>query len=198
MTNLEFFLNFSLRFSWFNHQTHPPLRILLSIQCYQPCRRIPHSRTAPCAKWSRVWARWMSSRRSPVPAKSTVCSPGLSPARRLWMPIAPAGRGRVSHRLARSSLPAAARFRARPARGRPRRYTAAERAAARAPLLRDARTVPASAARRPRGRARHAAAGAARGGLAVHRTATRRPTPRDRRSPAAAPAAPALGIGLGQ
>src|SRR5215510_698716 len=39
------------------------------------------ARSAPLAKVSRLWDRWTSSRRSPGPPKSTVCSPTISPAR---------------------------------------------------------------------------------------------------------------------
>ena len=50
------------------------------------------ARTAPRAKCSRVAARWMSSSRSPRPRSSSVCSPGLSPPRRVCTAIAPSGR----------------------------------------------------------------------------------------------------------
>src|SRR5690606_30957251 len=39
--------------------------------------------SAPRAKMSRLVARWTSSTRSPCPANCTVCSPTMSPARRL-------------------------------------------------------------------------------------------------------------------
>src|SRR5215467_146394 len=39
------------------------------------------ARRAPLAKVSRLWERWTSSRRSPGPPNSTVCSPTISPVR---------------------------------------------------------------------------------------------------------------------
>src|SRR5262249_52186034 len=44
------------------------------------------ARSAPLAKVSRLCDRCTSSRRSPGPPKSTVCSPTISPARTTWIP----------------------------------------------------------------------------------------------------------------
>src|SRR5690242_15515814 len=44
-------------------------------------------RRAPRAKLSRLWARWVSSSRSPSEPNTTVCSPTTSPERRAAMPI---------------------------------------------------------------------------------------------------------------
>ena len=46
------------------------------------------ARMAPDAKLSRLPARCVISTRSPAPAKVTVCSPTISPARTLWKPMA--------------------------------------------------------------------------------------------------------------
>src|SRR5262245_37280254 len=82
------------------------------------------ARNAPLAKVSRLWDRWTSSKRSPRPPKSTVCSPTISPARTTWIPISVSERrpiiprrpetGTSACELPRASAAIAARRRAVP------------------------------------------------------------------------------------
>ena len=54
------------------------------------------ARMLPSAYGMRLPARWLISIRSPVPAKSTVWSPTMSPPRTAAKPIVPALRSPVS------------------------------------------------------------------------------------------------------
>src|SRR5207247_412525 len=70
---------------------------------------------APRAKIPRSVARWVRNRASPGPAKSTVCSPTVSPARTEAKPISPSRRG-WSLAAAAPEAPAADAHACRPSR----------------------------------------------------------------------------------